>query len=99
MEIPRHQEMQVGEFLLSNGMISKEQLDEALSLQKDNKDRLLGEILVTLGIFSKEEMIMALEMYLMVTDVNFTHVDEWLDQEEVDMLIERMKEKDGTKEK
>ena len=31
---------------------------------------------------------MALEMYLMETDVSPSHVDEWLDQDEVDLIIE-----------
>ena len=53
----------------------------------------IGEILVTMGALSKEQLVMALEMYLMETDVNPGHVDEWLDQDEVDMMIEKIKEK------
>ena len=79
----------VGEFLLENEIITEKQLNEALEMQKDNPDRLIGEILVTLGVLSKEELIMALEMYLVVTGVQPKHVDEWLDQEEIDMLMER----------
>jgi hypothetical protein len=79
----------VGEFLVENGIISGKQLKEALDMQKDNPERLIGEILVTQGALTKEELIMALEMYLMVTGVQPKHVDEWLDQEEIDMLIER----------
>ncbi len=82
----------VGEFLVEKGIISLPQLDEALDLQKDNRDRLIGEILVTMGALSKEDLVMALEMYLMETDVLPTHVDEWLDQEEIDMIIDKMKE-------
>ncbi len=83
----------VGEFLVDNKIITQAQLREALDLQKDNKGRLIGEILVTLGHLSKEELVMALEMYIVDSDVNPSHVDEWLDQDEVDMIIERMKEK------
>jgi signal-transduction protein with cAMP-binding, CBS, and nucleotidyltransferase domain len=88
----RH-DKKVGEFLVENGIITTDQLNEALILQKDNKERLIGEILVTLGILSKEDMIMAFEMYLMVTDLPIAHVDEWLDQDEVDMIMERIKER------
>ncbi|MBN2078886.1 MAG: hypothetical protein JW838_07960 [Spirochaetes bacterium] len=82
----------VGEYLVDKGVITLPQLDEALDLQKDNRDRLIGEILVTMGALSKEDLVMSLEMYLMETDVLPTHVDEWLDQEEIDMIIEKMKE-------
>lgn len=83
----------VGEFLVENKIITIAQLKEALELQKDNKERLIGEILVTLGYLTKEDLVMALEMYIVDSDVNPSHVDEWLDQDEVDMIIERMKEK------
>ena len=46
---------QLGELLMERGLISKQQLDEALALQKD-KGGLIGEILVDLG-FAKEEDI------------------------------------------
>ena len=46
---------QLGELLMERGLISKQQLDEALALQKD-KGGLIGEILVDLG-FAKEEEI------------------------------------------
>ena len=87
----------IGAFLVSNGIISQEQLDEALELQRYNKERILGEILVTQGVLTKEELIMAMEMYMMLTGVDSTHVDEWLDQDEVDLLIDKIKEKNDTK--
>jgi len=90
---PNNKKKRVGEFLVEKRIITVPQLNEALDLQKDNKDRLIGEILVTLGSLSKEDLVMALEMYLMETDVSPSHVDEWLDQDEVDMIIKRMKEK------
>jgi hypothetical protein len=83
----------VGEFLVEKKIISQAQLNDALMLQKDNKGRLIGEILVTLGALSKEDLVMALEMYLMETDVHPTHVDEWLDQDEVDLIMDRLKKK------
>ncbi|MCX7680053.1 MAG: hypothetical protein N2316_12675 [Spirochaetes bacterium] len=83
--------MRVGKFLVDNGIITKDQLREALDLQSDNPERLIGEILVTMGVLTKEELVMALEAYMMTTGTETIHVDEWLDQEEIDMLIEKIK--------
>lgn len=87
----------IGVFLVSNGIISQEQLGEALELQKFNRERILGEILVTQGVLTKEELIMAMEMYMMMTGVDSQHVDEWLDQDEVDLLMDKIKEKGDSK--
>jgi len=87
-------DFRIGTFLIENGIITEPQLKEALELQKDNPDRLLGEILVTLGILSKEEIIMALEMFMMMSDSDEICIDEWLDQDEIDMLINKL---DGQK--
>ncbi|GEM_PF-228674 len=81
----------VGEFLVENSIITVEQLNDALDMQKDNKERLIGEILVTQGVISKEQLIMAMEMYLLVTGLQPEHIDEWLDQDEIDMLQEKFK--------
>jgi hypothetical protein len=96
---PAEKDYQVGAFFVENGIITKEQLDEALLLQQDNKERLVGEILVTLGVFTKSDLIMALEMFLMLNDRDVEHVDEWLDQDEVDLLIDKIKEKGSSPEK
>jgi len=85
-----------GEFFVENGIITKSQLDDALDLQKDNKDRLLGEILVTQGVLTKEQLIMAMEMYFMVTGSEPGHFDEWLDQDEIDMIKEGMEKRGGS---
>ena len=90
---PNKRTKRVGEFLVDNKIITQAQLNDALELQRDNKGLLIGEILVTLGALSKEQLVMALEMYLMETDVLPTHVDEWLDQDEVDMIMDRLKNK------
>ncbi len=81
----------IGQFLIENEIINEEQLNEALELQKDNPERLVGEVLVTLGTITKETLIMSLEMFMIVNDVLPDHVDEWLDQEEIDLLLDRTK--------
>ncbi len=83
-------EYKIGEFFVENGIINEYQLNDALELQKDNKERLLGEILVTLGFLTKEDLIMALEMYMMMTDTDNLGIDEWLDQEEIDMMLKKL---------
>jgi hypothetical protein len=90
-------DVKVGEFLMESGLITNAQLAEALALQRDNPDRLVGEILVTQGVLTKEDLIMAMEMYLMVTGVKPKHVDEWLDQDEIDMLLDRIGNKNARK--
>lgn len=83
-------EYRIGKFFVENGIINESQLKEALELQVDNKDRLIGEILVTLGFLTKEDLIMALEMYMMMTDSDGPGIDEWLDQEEIDMMMKKL---------
>jgi len=83
-------EYKIGRFFVENGIINDSQLNEALDLQIDNKDRLLGDILVTLGFLSKEDLIMALEMYMMMTDTDNPGIDEWLDQDEIDMILKKL---------
>lgn len=82
--------IQAGDFMLDNDIITQEHLNEALELQKDNPHRLLGEILVTLGAVSKEELIMALQMFYISTEQDPKHIDEWLDQDEIDLLLDNM---------
>jgi hypothetical protein len=89
--VKSHKDIRVGEFFVENGIITREQLDEALELQRFNRDRILGEILVTQGVLTKEEIIMAMEMYMMLTGLDTEHADEWLDQEEIDLLLEKCK--------
>jgi hypothetical protein len=90
MEQIDNEEYKIGRFFIENGIINEAQLQEALELQVDNKERLLGEILVTLGYLSKDELIMALEMFMMMTDSDDLGINEWLDQDEIDMIIKKL---------
>lgn len=85
-------ELKVGEFFVEKKIITNKQLNDALEMQKDNRDMRLGQILVTQGVLSKGDLIMALEMFLVVTDSTVDIIDEWLEQDEIDMLIEKFKE-------
>ena len=83
-------DVQIGEFLIQNGIITREVFEEASALQRDNPTRLIGEILVTLRAIPKENLIMAIEMYLVMTDSSVQHTNEWLDQDEIDILIAKL---------
>ena len=80
----------IGEFFIKNGIINQAQLEEALELQTFNKGRLFGEILVTMGYISKEKLVMSLEMYMMTTDSDKIGINEWLDQDEIDIIIKKL---------
>ena len=48
--------MRLGDLLLSSGVISHEQLERALELQKESKER-LGDVLVQSGIITEQQLI------------------------------------------
>jgi len=50
---------QLGELLIERGLITKQQLEKALSVQKD-KGGLIGQILVVLGFTKEDEIAQAL---------------------------------------
>lgn len=56
--------MLFGEKLIRDGLITQEQLDEALETQKTEKGRKIGEILVSLGYLDIDKFteILAREM-------------------------------------
>ena len=90
MDNSREDEYRIGKFFIENGIVNEAQLKEALDLQNDNKERLLGEILVTMGVLTKEDLIMALEMFMMMTDADDMGINEWLDQDEIDMMLRKI---------
>jgi len=63
MEMPKkgftHQ--RIGEILLNQGLITSQQLEEALKAQKENNKKKLGEILVDMGALSREELYEVLQ--------------------------------------
>ena len=63
--------MRLGDLLLSSGVISHEQLERALELQKESKER-LGDVLVQSGIITEQQLIEALKIQLGVEFVDLT---------------------------
>ncbi|MCL1911038.1 MAG: hypothetical protein FWG13_02400 [Leptospirales bacterium] len=81
----------LGEFFVANKIITKEQLIEALTLQKDNPEQLIGHIFVTMGAITREQLIAELEAYLITAGLATTHADKWLNQEEIDAIINNLR--------
>ncbi len=59
------QHLKLGELLIKQGMITEDQLNKAIELQKKERGR-IGEILVKMGILSEEDIIAALGAQLKI---------------------------------
>jgi type IV pilus assembly protein PilB len=72
----RLQERKIGSVLLSKDMITEEQLEEPLEVQKTDERR-IGELLISLGYLSHEDLARALSTRLNVeyVDLAQVHVD------------------------
>ncbi len=49
--------MKIGEFLIENNYVTQEEVNEALELQKRNKDQYIGEILIKMNVITREQLI------------------------------------------
>ena len=65
--------MRLGNLLVSSGVITNEQLEKALEMQKETKER-LGDVLIRAGFITEQQLIEALEMQLGVEFVDLTAV-------------------------
>jgi hypothetical protein len=82
--------MKIGEFLVAYKYISSDALNEALKLQKINKDARLGEILVGNGAITKEVLSDCIAHFMEVNkDADLGEAKEWLNQSDVDRLISK----------
>jgi len=63
MEIPKKPftNQKIGEIILDQGLITPQQLEEALKIQKGGNKKRLGEILVEIGAISREELYEVLQ--------------------------------------
>lgn len=67
--------MRLGDLLIRSGVISNEQLDEAIALQKtDDKGKRLGDILIERGFITEKQLIDTLQMQLGVDYIELTRV-------------------------
>ncbi|HWS45205.1 MAG TPA: ATPase, T2SS/T4P/T4SS family, partial [Acidimicrobiia bacterium] len=82
---PRHSGRPLGELLIGRGLVSEDQLREALSTQTDSGKR-LGNILVELGLLSERVLVEVLAEQLQLEIVDLTKMD--LEREVVTQLAE-----------
>ena len=60
MAVARKIKAKIGELLIEKGTINREQLEEALTLQRaTHKNKLLGQIFVEMGAASEEDIYSA----------------------------------------
>lgn len=79
--------MRFGELLEKEGLITKEQLEDALDLQKFNQNIPIGEILLTQGIINREQLVGYIEAMIFLTGEIPAEELELLDQSEVDSIM------------
>ena len=65
--------MRLGDLLIAAGTITRQQLDDALTLQKQTGER-LGDVLIENGTITERQLIDALQMQLGVDFVDLTAV-------------------------
>lgn len=65
--------MRLGDLLIASGVITQEQLDKALAVQKETHQR-LGDVLMQNGFITERNLIDALQIQLGVEFVDLTAV-------------------------
>ena len=65
--------MRLGDLLVASGVITQEQLEQALRIQQETKQR-LGDVLVQNGFITEQVLIDALQIQLGVEFVDLTAV-------------------------
>lgn len=65
--------MRLGDLLVSSSVITNEQMEKALGMQKETKER-LGDVLIRADFITEQQLIEALEMQLGVEFVDLTAV-------------------------
>ena len=64
----------VGEILIEAGLVSRQQVDEALAIQAVEKRKRIGTILIELGLISEEQLLSALAQKFGLPLVDLDHV-------------------------
>jgi type IV pilus assembly protein PilB len=83
---------EIGEVLVSEGRISRQQLDEALVVQRKDS-RGLGRILLDLGYVDEADLARALATRFRLRYVEFAHTD--VDREAVDLVDRKVLKRHG----
>ena len=74
----------IGEMLVEVGLITREQLDEAVALQQSGKSQRLGEILVEKGFITDQQLLETLEFVLGIPRIELSKVK--IDSEAINLL-------------
>jgi type IV pilus assembly protein PilB len=67
--------IRIGDMLVRAGLLTQEQLDEALAVQRDRPGCRLGDVLLELGFVDEAQLTQTLSNQLSVPWVNLAHVD------------------------
>ncbi len=69
--------LRIGEILRELGYVTEQQMEQALSYQKEHRDRRIGQILIELGYVTEQQMLGALasRLELEIVDVSQLEVD------------------------
>ena len=67
--------IQIGDYLVEQKLITQEQLNQVLAKQKENSEKSFGEIIVELGFLSEISFSKALAKMLRVVYVNLEHIE------------------------
>lgn len=79
--------MRFGELLVEEGLITEQQLQDALDLQRDNPKIPIGEILLTQGVIDREQLLGYIETMIFLTGEIPEEELELLDQSEIDSIL------------
>lgn len=70
----RKGKIRLGEFMMKDGLITKEQLNEALDVQKETGER-LGECLIKLGYILEKDLVSTLSKQLDIPYISLSQID------------------------
>ncbi len=70
----RKGKIRLGELMMRDGLIIKEQLNEALQVQKETEER-LGECLIKLGYISEKDLALNLSKQLDISYISLSQID------------------------
>lgn len=88
----KQQRLRLGDLLVSVGLITNEQLNEALAMQKQSKDR-LGKVLIDEGFITESQFIDALRMQLGIDFVDLGQIK--INPEMVNLIPKGIAKKNG----
>lgn len=83
-----HELMKLGELLLEDGLITKEQLTLALSIKKEDNRKKIGEILIEMGFVSELDIAKVLSIQLGIPLIDFSSVV--VEPEAVQLVTEKL---------